>query len=69
MDMLDSPIVAQVEGSKHYYISSRPRRPFNARRKRGIKFTRFNTRGYVPSQVIVVAPFTYKINERRGTIN
>ncbi len=34
MDMLDSPIATQVEGPKHYYISSRPRRPFNSRGKK-----------------------------------
>lgn len=66
MDMPNSPIATQVEGPKHYYISSRPRKPFNARGKRGIKSTKFNTRSYVPSQVIVVAPFTCKTNERKG---
>jgi hypothetical protein len=65
MDMPNSPIATQVEGPKHYYISSRPRKPFSAR---GIKSTKFNTRSYVPSQVIVVAPFTYKTSERKGII-
>jgi hypothetical protein len=36
MNMPYSLIVAQVEGPKHYYISSKPWRPFNARGKRGI---------------------------------
>jgi hypothetical protein len=44
MDMPDSPIATQVKGPKHYYINSRPGRPFNARRKKGIKSTMFNTK-------------------------
>lgn len=66
MDTLDRLVAKWT--NKHYYNSSRPKRPFNARGRKITELFKFDTRIHVLSQ-IVVAPFTYTTNERKRIIN
>jgi hypothetical protein len=63
-------IATQMEGPKKNIIrNNRSRRPFNVRRRRRTKPSKFDTRGHVFSQIIIIATFFYKTNERKGIIS